>query len=392
VMGVFHLVTVGTWLLFAGAYVTRLAHPQVPKLLTFWLVTAAAIPLARSIARSYCRRSVHYLQNAIVLGAGDVGQEIARKLLKHKEYGINLVGFVDANPKERGPDLEHLTLLGDLCDVPDLVQLLDVERVIVAFSTDSREDIVDMVRDLNRLDVQVDIVPRFFEVLSPAVDIHAVEGIPLIGLRPPRLSWSSSFLKRALDVLGAGAGLLVLAPLLAVAAIAVKLDSPGPVVFRQLRVGNDGRMFRILKFRTMSADAEERKAALAHLNKHALGGGDPRMFKIDHDPRVTRVGAFLRRFSVDELPQLWNVVRGEMSLVGPRPLILAEHAHVCEWAERRLDLKPGITGLWQVLGRDEIAFAEMVKLDYLYVTGWSVGGDLRLLLKTLPIVLRGSTG
>ena len=141
----------------------------------------------------------------------------------------------------------------------------------------------------------------------------------------------------------------------------------------------------------MVADAEARKVEVARLNKHARNGGDPRMFKIDDAPRVTRVGRVLRRLSIDELPQLWNVLRGEMSLVGPRPLILEENAHVMDWAVRRLDLKPGITGIWQVLGRDGIPFEEMVKFDYLYVTSWSLGGDLRLLLRTIPIVVRGAT-
>jgi lipopolysaccharide/colanic/teichoic acid biosynthesis glycosyltransferase len=204
------------------------------------------------------------------------------------------------------------------------------------------------------------------------------------------LSRSSAFLKRALDLIGASAGLVVLAPLLAIVALAIKLDSRGPVLFRQVRMGAGSRPFRILKFRTMAVDADARTADIAHLNKHARNGGDPRMFKIENDPRVTRAGRVLRRFSIDELPQLWNVVRSEMSLVGPRPLILEEDAHVTDWAERRLDLKPGITGMWQVLGRDGIPFEEMIKFDYLYVTSWSVGGDLRLLLRTIPIAVRGA--
>jgi lipopolysaccharide/colanic/teichoic acid biosynthesis glycosyltransferase len=249
---------------------------------------------------------------------------------------------------------------------------------------------VALIRELNELGVQVDVVPRFFDVLSPAVDIHTVEGIPLIGLRPPHLSRSSAFLKRSLDLIAACAGLIVLAPLFAVVALAIKLDSRGPVLFRQVRMGAGGLPFHILKFRTMTVDADARKADVAHLNKHAQTGGDPRMFKIEDDPRVTRVGRVLRRFSIDELPQLLNVVRSEMSLVGPRPLILEEDAHVTDWAERRLDLKPGITGIWQVLGRDGIPFEEMVKFDYVYVTSWSLGGDLRLLLRTIPIAVRGA--
>jgi len=390
VVGVFHLVTVGTWLVYVGAYLTGLTHPQLPKLLTFWLVAIVAVPAVRALARGRCRRSIHYVQNTIVLGAGEVGQAIARKILKHPEYGMNLVGFVDARPKERAPDLGHLTLLGGIDDIPGLVRMLDVERVIVAFSNDSREDVVLLLRGLSELNVQVDVVPRFFDLLSPAVDIHSLEGLPLLGLRPPRLSRSSAYLKRSVDVAGAVVGLVLLAPLFAAVTVAVKLDSPGPVFFRQVRMGRGDRTFRIVKFRTMVPDADERKAEVAHLNKHAHNGGDPRMFKIENDPRITRAGRLLRRLSIDELPQLWNVVRGDMSLVGPRPLILAEHAHVSDWAGRRLDLRPGITGLWQVLGRDGIQFEEMVRLDYVYVTSWSLGGDVRLLLRTIPLVLAGA--
>jgi exopolysaccharide biosynthesis polyprenyl glycosylphosphotransferase len=386
----FHLLTVGTFLLYAVSRVTLWFSPTFSKLFVFWLIAIGATSMLRGIARVYCRRHLSYLQNAIIVGAGEIGQTIARKLLKHPEYGINLVGFVDSDPKERMLGLDHLTLLGGHDELSELVELLDVERVIFAFSNDDAETSLRLIRNLNDQNVQVDIVPRFFDVLSPVVDVHAVEGIPLIGLRPPRLERSSAILKRWVDVVGSLCGLIVLSPLLVAAAVAVKLDSGGPIFFRQVRMGGGDKVFRIVKFRTMSCDAEERKADVIHLNKHARNGGDARMFKIDDDPRVTRVGRVLRKFSIDELPQLWNVLRGEMSLVGPRPLILSENAHVLDWAHRRLDLRPGITGLWQVLGRDEIPFDEMVKFDYLYVTSWSLGGDLQLLLRTLPLVLRGA--
>jgi lipopolysaccharide/colanic/teichoic acid biosynthesis glycosyltransferase len=203
-----------------------------------------------------------------------------------------------------------------------------------------------------------------------------------------RLSHSSKIIKRAMDLLFASAGLVVLSPLLGLIALAIKLGSNGPVLFRQVRMGSDERTFRILKFRSMDLDADSRKAEVAHLNDHLRPYGDIRMFKIANDPRVTRIGRILRRYSLDELPQLVNVLRGEMSLVGPRPLILDEDRRVEEWGRRRLDLKPGMTGLWQVLGRSDIPFAEMVKLDYLYVTTWSLGSDMRLILRTLPLVLR----
>jgi lipopolysaccharide/colanic/teichoic acid biosynthesis glycosyltransferase len=181
----------------------------------------------------------------------------------------------------------------------------------------------------------------------------------------------------------------LLAPMFALIALLIKLDSPGPVFFRQLRMGIGNRVFRMYKFRTMTADADEKKAEFASLNKHAHRGGDPRMFKIADDPRVTTVGRFLRRYSLDELPQLLNVLKGEMTLVGPRPLILEEDRHVEDWARRRLDLKPGMTGLWQVLGRNEIPFEEMVRLDYLYVTSWSLARDFLLLFQTIPLILKG---
>jgi lipopolysaccharide/colanic/teichoic acid biosynthesis glycosyltransferase len=181
---------------------------------------------------------------------------------------------------------------------------------------------------------------------------------------------------------------VLLAPVLVAISVAIKLDSRGPVLFRQVRRGNDERMFSIFKFRTMVVDAELQKASLGHLNMHLLRGGDPRMFKIPNDPRITRVGAFLRRTRLDELPQLLNVLKGEMSLVGPRPIILDEDQYVAGWARKRLDLKPGITGLWQVLGASDIPFEEMTKLDYLYVTNWSIAEDLRLIMLTLPSLFR----
>jgi exopolysaccharide biosynthesis polyprenyl glycosylphosphotransferase len=388
-IGVFHLVTVGAWLLLAGTWAMRIDSPPVPKLACLWALAVVAIVSCRSIARSYSRTRLTYLQNTLIVGAGDVGQLIAQKLLQHPEYGINLVGFVDAMPRELRQGSRHLALLGPPRRLPAIIRLFDVERVIVAFSSESHEDVLDLIRTVRDLDVQIDVVPRMFEVISPAFDIHTIEGIPLVALPPTRLSRSSRLLKRAADLSCALAGLVLLAPVLLLIAIVIKRDSPGPVFFRQTRMGAGDETFQIVKFRTMVADAEERKAELAHLNKHGLGGGDPRMFKASGDPRVTRIGRFLRKYSLDELPQLYNVVRGDMSLVGPRPLILDEDQYVRDWARKRLDLKPGVTGLWQVLGRTDIPFTEMVKLDYLYVTTWSLWNDFGLLVKTIPIAFRG---
>ena len=385
-VGVLHLVTVGSWLFFAFAAVTHRADPGFARLLGFWLFAIVFITAGRALARGLARKHLAYVQNTIIVGAGDVGQLVAKKLRQHPEYGLNLVGFVDGNPKERTENLTDIALLGGLEQLPQMVQILDVERVIVAFSNDSHEEMLDLIRSLKDLDIQIDLVPRFFEVIGTNVGIHTAEGLPLIGLPALRLSRSSLFMKRTMDLALSLTGLVLLAPLFLAVAVWIKLDSRGPVFFRQLRMGTADQTFEIFKFRTMTADADERKGEYAALNKHK--GGDPRMFKIPNDPRVTRSGKILRRFSIDELPQLLNVVRGEMSLVGPRPLILEEDLHVVDWRRQRLNLKPGITGLWQVLGRDDIGFEEMVRLDYVYVTTWSIINDLKLVLRTIPALYR----
>jgi exopolysaccharide biosynthesis polyprenyl glycosylphosphotransferase len=365
------------------------AEPDWSLVFIWWLAVVALVPVVRACARTFSRSRVEFLQNTVVVGAGDVGQAIARKFLQHPEAGINVVGFVDANPRERDEDLRHVALLGSLEELPELIALLDVERVVIAFSADDHHEVLQLIRRLRDLQVHIDIVPRLFDLIGPGVDMHSIEGMPLIGLSTLSLSRSSQIVKRSLDVVVSTIALLVLAPLFAVVALLIKLDTPGPVLFVQTRMGEGNRPFGVLKFRTMVIDAEAQKEALRHLNVHRGRNGDDRMFKVRNDPRVTRTGRFLRAYFLDELPQLVNVLRGEMSLIGPRPLILDEARFVDDWGRRRLELKPGMTGSWQVLGRSAIAFDEMVKLDYLYVTTWSLGSDLRLLLRTVPLVLRG---
>jgi lipopolysaccharide/colanic/teichoic acid biosynthesis glycosyltransferase len=203
----------------------------------------------------------------------------------------------------------------------------------------------------------------------------------VLGLNPLTLARSSRFLKRSMDIVGATVGLLLFSPLIVLVAVAVRLDSRGSVLFTQQRIGRKGRIFRVLKFRTMVPGAERQVEELFEQSD------DPHWLKLDHDPRITRIGRVLRLTSLDELPQLWNVVWGDMSLVGPRPRFETEDASVSGWARSRRDLAPGITGMWQVLGRTSIPFEEMVKLDYLYVTNWSLWLDVKLLLRTFLVVL-----
>jgi exopolysaccharide biosynthesis polyprenyl glycosylphosphotransferase len=385
--GVFNMVTVCTWLFFVFTRLTGIAHPAVTKLLLFWMLAALLVPLSRALARAAARTRASFIQNTVIVGAGEIGQGIAEKLLRHPEYGVNVVGFVDSEPKQPVRDVGDLTILGPPERLATIIRAFDIERVIIAFARGPHDRVLTLIRSLKDAFVQVDIVPRYFELIGPSTAVSSVEGVPVLCLPPRALGLSAQLLKRSMDIVISTLGLVVLSPLLLLAAVAIKLDSAGPVFFRQPRVGRSGQEFSIVKFRTMVRDADSKKESVAHLNKHAKG--DPRMFKVPNDPRVTRAGRILRRTSLDELPQLWNVLRGQMSMVGPRPLIPEEAGYIAGWGERRLDLKPGITGLWQVLGRSDIPFAEMVRLDYLYVTNWSLWHDLRLMCGTVPAMFDG---
>jgi exopolysaccharide biosynthesis polyprenyl glycosylphosphotransferase len=273
-------------------------------------------------------------------------------------------------------------------DVVALARELNVDRVMLTASLSESRGRAELVCELTELGVHVDLIPSWSDVVGARLDLHELEGMPLLTVPRPRLRRSSLRLKRALDLAVGGVALVVLAPVLAVCAIAIKLDSPGPVLFRQRRVGRNDRPFEVFKFRSMRDDADARKDEVAELNLHG-GGNDSGMFKIREDPRITRVGRVLRRYSLDELPQLFNIIRGDMSLVGPRPLIENEDRQVEGRFRRRLGLTPGLTGLWQVNGRSEIPFDEMVSLDYLYVTNWTLWGDVKLLMRTFSAVFRG---
>jgi exopolysaccharide biosynthesis polyprenyl glycosylphosphotransferase len=391
VVGVFNVVTVGTWLVFATGWVTRFIVPQPTKLVTFWALSVALVIIGRVTARSLSRRSALYMQNAIIVGAGDVGQLVARKILHHREYGVNLVGFVDDQPKERREDLGHLILLGATDELPELVRLLDVERVILAFSNDSDEDTVALIRKLERLDVQVDVVPRLFEIVGPKVGVHTIEGLPLIGIPPVRLSGLSRAAKRSIDVACSVIGLVVLAPLMLLIAWRIKRDSPGPVFFRQTRLGINMQPFTALKFRTMRVDADvsqHREYIQSTMDRYAPAGQNG-LFKLTQDDAITGVGRRLRSTSLDELPQLINILRGEMSLVGPRPCIPYETENFAPHQFDRFLVPAGLTGLWQVMARAHATFGEALDMDVAYARGWSLGLDMRLLFRTPLAVLRG---
>ncbi|MBW3609219.1 MAG: exopolysaccharide biosynthesis polyprenyl glycosylphosphotransferase [Actinobacteria bacterium] len=346
------------------------------ELLVLWLGQLLLLLLFRSAARSFAMRRTA-VERCVVVGDADAWARV-RKTLAESPYTNSLVfGYLPIH-RIRDDDPEPL---GALADLDSVVVRHEVHRIIVSPPASGADTSLEVVRSAKALGIKVTLLPRILEVVGSSVAFDDVDGITLLGVRRFGLARSSSAVKRAQDVVGAIVGLLVTAPLLALIAAAIKLDSPGTVLFRQNRVGRHDEILEILKFRTMVTDAEERKAQLAALNE-AEG-----LFKITDDPRVTRVGRFLRRTSLDELPQLVNVLRGDMSLVGPRPLVLAEDVHVEGWHRRRLHIKPGMTGPWQILGSGRIPLYEMVKIDYLYVANWSLWGDIKILLRTALYIL-----
>jgi exopolysaccharide biosynthesis polyprenyl glycosylphosphotransferase len=353
-------------------------------------VALAVLPSRRWSKKAVPRRGRFSFDNALVLGAGEAGQLVARTLLQHPEHRINVIGFVaGCQPAELRPEVRGVPILGEAGEIRRLIRAFAIQRLLVTFSDDVYWTEHADLGSLPHYELHLDTLPRLFDPARPPGDCRWVDGVPLGGVPDRDLSRSATVAKRAIDVIGSLTGLILLVPFFAYAAFRIKFESPGPVLFRQLRMGADDKPFTILKFRTMSLDAEGRKAQMMHLNMYRELG-DTRMFKIRNDPRVTRFGSFLRRHSLDELPQLINVLTGAMSLVGPRPLVLEEDQYVPSWARCRLEMKPGLTGPWQVFGRNAVPFAEMVKLDYLYVNNWSVRGDVRLILRTIPLVIRPS--
>ena len=353
--------------------------------LALWLLAFLLTSTFRYVGRELARQ-IAPPERCLVVGRSGTRMRLAGKLTAARPR-TEVVGYLPldderrAQARWRGDDRRRHTL--HIGDMPELVRQLDVHRVIVIPGDANSETMIDAVSRAKSSGVKVSILPRMFEVVGSSVEFDDIEGVTVLGIRRFGLSRSSAALKRAMDVVGAGLGLFVLSPLLALVALAIKLDSRGPVFYTHWRVGRNGRPFRMVKFRSMVSDAEALKAGIVDLN--VAGDG---IFKVIDDPRVTRVGRYLRKLSLDEVPQLINVVRGEMSLVGPRPLIPDEDERVYGRFRKRLRLVPGMTGPWQILGPTRVPLAEMVGIDYLYGANWSLWTDVRILLRTVGHVLR----
>jgi exopolysaccharide biosynthesis polyprenyl glycosylphosphotransferase len=375
----FHALLLGGLLLWAYYRVLPVKQLVLPEVVAFATVALASILLLRSLVRHL---TVRVLGPERVLIVGDPQTtNLVSKLRAHPEYGLEPVGVVSQPTWLEQPST--LPVVGRLeeADLEELTGRHRIDRVIFSRTELDEEALVEVLRRCRELGLKVSVLPQLFDVMGPSVEIDVLEGVTVLGINPPVLPRSSRFLKRAVDVTVAAVLFVLLAPVMALIALAIKLDARGPVFFRQERIGKGDKRFMLVKFRTMVSDAERRTQELF------AESSDPNWLKLDDDPRITRVGRLLRLSSLDELPQLWNVLKGDMSLVGPRPLVESEDALVGGWARSRLDLTPGVTGLWQVLGRTDIPFEEMVKLDYLYVTNWSLWGDIRLILRTFPVVV-----
>jgi len=368
------LCTLVAWL--AGGLVVE-GELDRHEALFLWLSLAGLLMLARAGARVIALR-VAPTERCLFIGDDDLAEAIRPKLV-HGGVKAEMVCHLDLDGV--GSWSTDACSAGRLGEIRELARTLDVHRAIVAPDSADAGEMLDLMRTLKAVGVRVSVLPRLLEVVGSSVEFDDLHGVTLMGVRRFELTRSSAALKRAFDLLGASIMLVATTPLMVLIAIAIKLDSPGPVFFRQQRVGRHGRRFQMLKFRTMVREAEAMKESLRDRNEAQAG-----LFKIADDPRVTRVGRFLRKSALDELPQLLNIARGEMGLVGPRPLVVEEDERIEGWHRRRLELKPGMTGPWQILGPARSPLREMAVMDYLYVADWSLWSDIKILLRTVSHV------
>jgi exopolysaccharide biosynthesis polyprenyl glycosylphosphotransferase len=356
-----------------------------------FLYAGALTVLALSLSRlgkawlwNHLRRKGIGVDRLLIVGAGEIGRTLMRHIVAQPELGCQVVGFLDDDPHRGSTDIGRFRALGGIPNLLQVIREQRIDEVLISLPWTHHRKILGLVDQCARERVRARIVPDLFRLALSRVDVDHIGGVPVIGLREPAIGVWQRVFKRSLDLIVAVLGLVLPFPLFLLVALAIKLESPGPVLFTQARLGRSGREFAIYKFRSMHQGAEEKKEELVDLNE-ASGP----IFKIRDDPRLTTVGRVLRRWSLDELPQLYNVLRGEMSLVGPRPPTPAEVAKYEDWQRKRLTVRPGMTGLRQVSGRSELPFAEMMLLDVYYVENWSPALDAKILFRTVPKWLSG---
>jgi exopolysaccharide biosynthesis polyprenyl glycosylphosphotransferase len=376
----FHVATLGAlcaWL--AGGFVVTGGTLDRKEALLLWGMLVVFLIVARTSARAIALRSAP-AERCLLIGDRAAAKTVESKLASPHGIKADLVAHID--PADVVAWSADAYSAPRLSQIRDLAQSLDVQRAIITPDSVEADKMLDLICTLEAVGVKVSVLPRLLEVVGSSVEFDDLHGVTVMGVKRFALTRSSTTVKRAFDLFGASIGLLAVAPLMIAIALAIKLDGGGPIFFRQRRVGRHGKHFGLLKFRTMVPGADALKDSLRDRNEAQDG-----LFKIADDPRVTRVGRILRKTALDELPQLFNILRGEMSLVGPRPLVLDEDRNVKGWYRRRLELMPGLTGPWQILGPARVPLREMGAIDYLYVANWSLWGDIKILLRTVPHVL-----
>jgi exopolysaccharide biosynthesis polyprenyl glycosylphosphotransferase len=367
--------------LFRPFLYSRLIFFYAGVLITIFLAVAR---IGKRMVRNQLRAKGLGVDRLLIAGAGEIGRTVMRNIVAHPTLGYHIVGFVDDDPDKGSTDIGRFQALGSTNNIPRLVKELAIDEVIITLPWMYHRKIVSIIAQCERQQVRVRIVPDIFQMTLSHLDVEDLGGVPMIGVKEISIGSSELLLKRVMDVVISSISIILFLPLFILIGTAIKLDSSGPIFFRQIRVGKGERLFACFKFRSMHIDAEEQKEKLADRNE-----ANGVFFKIRNDPRTTKVGRMLRRTSLDELPQLFNVLMGHMSLVGPRPAPPAEVQRYLPWHKRRLEVAPGITGLWQVSGRSELTFDEMVLLDLYYIENWSPLLDVQIMLRTVPTVITG---
>jgi len=348
------------------------------------LVLLIASRIVKSIIVSRMRRKGIGIKQVLIVGAGEVGRTVMRTIVARPELGYRLVGFVDDDPTKGQTDLGRIKALGSLDNLLAVTGSLNIDMVIVTLPWMYQRKILRIVRQCERQCVQAYIVPDLLQITINQVGIETLGEVPMIGMREEAISHGWRVVKRIVDIVGSLTALIAGAPFALVVALLIKLDSRGPIIFQQIRLGGREKPFTCYKFRTMRRNAEaEREALMEETN------GDKRLFKMKDDPRITPLGRLLRKFRIDEYPQFFNVLRGDMSIVGPRPPVPSEVEHYLEWHRHKLDVPVGITGLAQVRGGSDLSFDEWALLDTWYAENWTFLLDLKIMLKTVGVILRG---
>ncbi len=379
-------VTNSTVLIMALSFVLQ---PEVfSRLMLIYvaIITVFLLSITRvvqRIIRARLRSRGIGIERVLIIGAGEIGQSVLRIMLARKELGYYPVGYLDDDPQRGKVDLGRLRGFGSTDNLTSVIHEHNVQTVFITLAWSDYDRILSLVEQANALGVEVRIVPDMFQLNIKQIQIETFDGIPLLGVgQPVTLQRRERLLKRIIDVI-----LVILAsPLIllvtGITALAIRLEGQGPIFYKQRRIGENGKPFDIIKFRSMIPNADQMREEL--IQKHEL---DPRHPKIQDDPRITHVGNFIRRTSIDELPNLWNVLLGHMSLVGPRPPTPDEVELYEKWHMARLNVLPGVTGLWQINGRSQVPFDEMCLLDIYYIENWSLKLDLQILMMTIPRVL-----